>query len=73
MKNILRIVFSLASALLAIYSLISNDFKLIPLILICLGISNLIQGISDFREGRKPFAYTYFPVTIPLLFVRIYI
>ncbi|MGN4447663.1 DUF3953 domain-containing protein [Bacillus cereus group sp. MYBK79-1] len=72
MLNMLRILLTSLVTLLGLYALLTQDFKLLPLTFLFLGLSILINGVTDLKENRNFTSYTSFLAAAFLIFVAIY-
>lgn len=71
MLSILRIIFSLSAAFLAIYGLITDNTNLMPLTFGLLGLTFIIMGISEWKKKKKGMTALLFATACFVLFVSI--
>ncbi|GAB4074462.1 hypothetical protein GCM10028778_19650 [Barrientosiimonas marina] len=70
--KILRVIFSIVVAVLASYMLITQDFELMPYLMLGLGISTLITGVVELQNDKKAFwGYMSIIVSLFMFFVSI--
>ncbi|MDM5465468.1 DUF3953 domain-containing protein [Bacillus cereus] len=72
MLTLLKIIFGLISCILAVYSLITDKFEIMPYMSLFVGLMILMTGLSDLKENRKASAYTLFLASGFIIFVAIY-
>ncbi|KAB2458207.1 DUF3953 domain-containing protein [Bacillus sp. CH126_4D] len=72
MLTLLKITFGLISCILAVYSLITDKFEVMPYMSLFVGLMVLMTGFSDLKENRKASAYTLFLASGFIIFVAIY-
>lgn len=53
MFKIIRIILAIIVLALAVYSLITKNFELMPYMMFFLGASMLLTGLVDFQKDRK--------------------
>ncbi|QDP39688.1 DUF3953 domain-containing protein [Radiobacillus deserti] len=53
MLKLLRYILSALGFFLALYGLISNDFRIGPIMLLCLGLMFLVMGLEEFKKRKK--------------------
>ena len=67
-----RIVFAIIAFSLSCYSLISRDFDLMPIVMMCLGAFMLASGLSELQKDRKRFeGYLFIIVSLFIFTVTI--
>ncbi|TRZ39817.1 DUF3953 domain-containing protein [Niallia circulans] len=71
MVSILRIIFSLSAASLAIYGLITDNTDLMPLTFGFLGLTFIIMGISEWKKTNKGKTALLFATACFVLYVSI--
>ncbi|MDM5185911.1 DUF3953 domain-containing protein [Bacillus sp. DX4.1] len=72
MLTLLKIIFGLISCILAVYSLITDKFEIMPFMSLFMGLMILMTGLSDLKENRKTSAYTLFLASGFIIFVAVY-
>ncbi|QUG40417.1 DUF3953 domain-containing protein [Psychrobacillus sp. INOP01] len=70
--KITRIIFAIIAFSLSSYSLISRDFELMPIVMMCLGAFMLATGLSELQKDRKRFeGYLFIIVSLFIFSVTI--
>ncbi|MER2171296.1 MAG: DUF3953 domain-containing protein [Psychrobacillus psychrodurans] len=70
--KITRIVFAIIAFSLSSYSLISRDFDLMPIVMMCLGAFMLASGLSELQKDGKRFeGYLFIIVSLFIFTVTI--
>ncbi|AOY74686.1 DUF3953 domain-containing protein [Clostridium formicaceticum] len=72
MLKVIRIIFSVITTILAIYSLVTGNFGVMPYMIFSLGAMLLALGLSELQRKRKSIAYMLFLVAAFNIFVAIY-
>jgi len=68
----MRIVFAVIALCLALYGEITDNYELMPYMMVFLGAMLLVMGISELKVKRKTNAIISFLVSAFVLFVSIY-
>ncbi|MER2262443.1 MAG: DUF3953 domain-containing protein [Psychrobacillus sp.] len=55
------------------YVLLTNNYRFMPYMLLFLGSSGIVMGVSELKVGRKTSAILSFLASVFALFVSIYI
>ncbi|MEH6937255.1 YczI family protein [Bacillus sp. JJ664] len=64
MLKLLRMIFGLIAAVLAIWCLITQKWVLMPYMILILGAMFVVIGISEYQLKRKAAAYSNFIVSL---------
>lgn len=73
MLKILRIVFTLISCILAIYSITSHSVTVLSFSLFSLGMMFLLIGFSELQEKRRVSSYASILVSVFIISVSIFV
>jgi hypothetical protein len=73
LMKILRIVLSAIIIPLALYMLITNNFKWMPFNLFLLSLFIMVMGADEIIKGRKEYGYLNLAVSFFMFFVAFYI
>ena len=70
--KILRVVLVVITFCLAMYVLLTNNYRFMPCMLLFLGLSGIVMGVSELKVGRKTSAILSFLASVFALFVSVY-
>ena len=69
--KILRYVFSLLTMSLVIYEFVTDNFGFTHIIMLFFGVTMLMRGLEEFKQGRKGYGWLFVVVFLLLLGVSI--
>lgn len=69
--RILRYVFSVLGLFFAAYSLITQNFRVTPYMLLFLGLMMLVMGLEEFQKDQKAYGSLFILVFLFSLYVSI--
>ena len=70
--KITRVILSIITIALSVYSLISKNFELMPYLMLCLGSVMFMTGVAELQKDRKGFGYMSIVASLFVFFVSVY-
>ncbi len=69
--KILRYVFSLLTMILVVYEFVTDNFSFTHIIMLFFGVTMLMRGLEEFKQGRMGYGWLFVVVFLLLLGVSI--
>ncbi|MFQ3544514.1 YczI family protein [Halobacillus rhizosphaerae] len=69
--KILRYVFSVLTLMLVVYELVTEIFSFSHIMMLFLGLTMLMRGLEEFKQGRKGYGWLFVVVFLLSLSVSI--